>query len=79
MRRKMESVLSFESSDDGLPKVLRDYRARSPEVLVPQAAVPFGTSTFSPEDGCPLFYSPLEWLMNGRNVFPRAWLAHDDG
>jgi IS5 family transposase len=24
----MESVLSFESSDDGLPKVLRDYRAR---------------------------------------------------
>ena len=28
MRRKMESVLSFESSDDGLPKVLRDYRAR---------------------------------------------------
>jgi transposase, IS5 family len=28
MRRKMETVLSFESSDDGLPKVVRDYRAR---------------------------------------------------
>ncbi len=28
MRRKMEAVLSFESSDDGLPKVVRDYRAR---------------------------------------------------
>jgi len=28
MRRKMEAVLSFESSDDGLPKVIRDYRAR---------------------------------------------------
>jgi hypothetical protein len=24
----MEAVLSFESSDDGLPKVVRDYRAR---------------------------------------------------
>jgi transposase, IS5 family len=28
MRRKMEAVLSFDSSDDGLPKVIRDYRAR---------------------------------------------------
>jgi IS5 family transposase len=28
MRRKAEAVLSFESSDDGLPKVVRDYRAR---------------------------------------------------
>ena len=28
MRRKKEAVLSFESSDDGLPKVVRDYRAR---------------------------------------------------
>ena len=28
MRRKMEAVLCFESSDDGLPKVVRDYRAR---------------------------------------------------
>ena len=28
MRRKMEAVLSFESRDDGLPKVVRDYRAR---------------------------------------------------
>jgi IS5 family transposase len=28
MRRKMEAVLSFESGDDGLPKVVRDYRAR---------------------------------------------------
>ena len=28
MRRKMEAVLSFECSDDGLPKVIRDYRAR---------------------------------------------------
>ena len=28
MRRKMEAVLSFESSDDALPKVIRDYRAR---------------------------------------------------
>ena len=28
MRRKAEAVLSFESSDDGLPKVIRDYRAR---------------------------------------------------
>jgi transposase, IS5 family len=28
MRRKMEAVLSFESSDDGLPKIIRDYRAR---------------------------------------------------
>ena len=25
---RMEAVLSFESSDDGLPKVVRDYRAR---------------------------------------------------
>ena len=28
MRRKMEAVLSFESSDRVLPKVVRDYRAR---------------------------------------------------
>jgi len=28
MRRKSEAVLSFESKDDGLPKVVRDYRAR---------------------------------------------------
>lgn len=28
MRRKAEAVLSFASSDDGLPKVVRDYRAR---------------------------------------------------
>ena len=28
MRRKKESVLSFEWSDEGLPKVVRDYRAR---------------------------------------------------
>ena len=28
MRRKAEAVLSFESSDNGLPKVVRDYRAR---------------------------------------------------
>jgi len=28
MRRKKEAVLSFESSDEGLPKVVRDYRAR---------------------------------------------------
>ena len=28
MRRKTEAVLSFESSDEGLPKVVRDYRAR---------------------------------------------------
>jgi IS5 family transposase len=28
MRRKSEAVLSFESSDDGLPRVVRDYRAR---------------------------------------------------
>ena len=28
MRQKTEAVLSFESSDDGLPKVVRDYRAR---------------------------------------------------
>jgi IS5 family transposase len=28
MRRKSEAVLSFESTDDGLPKVVRDYRAR---------------------------------------------------
>ena len=28
MRRKNEAVLSFESNDDGLPKVVRDYRAR---------------------------------------------------
>ena len=28
MRRKKEAVLSFESSDDGLPRVVRDYRAR---------------------------------------------------
>jgi IS5 family transposase len=28
MRRKNEAVLSFHSRDDGLPKVVRDYRAR---------------------------------------------------
>jgi IS5 family transposase len=28
MRRKNEAVLSFESNDDGLPKVVRDYRER---------------------------------------------------
>jgi transposase, IS5 family len=28
MRRKNEAVLSFESKDDGLPKVVRDYRER---------------------------------------------------
>jgi hypothetical protein len=28
MRRKKEAVLCFESNDDGLPKVIRDYRAR---------------------------------------------------
>ena len=28
MRRKKEAVLCFESKDDGLPKVVRDYRAR---------------------------------------------------
>jgi IS5 family transposase len=28
MRRKREAVLRFESSDDGLPKVVRGYRAR---------------------------------------------------
>lgn len=28
MRRKMEAVLSFDSSENGLPKVVRDYRAR---------------------------------------------------
>jgi IS5 family transposase len=28
MRRKREAVLAFESNDDGLPKVVRDYRAR---------------------------------------------------
>lgn len=28
MRRKREAVLCFESNDDGLPKVVRDYRAR---------------------------------------------------
>jgi IS5 family transposase len=28
MRLKKEAVLSFESRDDGLPKVIRDYRAR---------------------------------------------------
>src|SRR4030042_642946 len=28
MRRKKEAVLCFESSDDGLPKVVRNYRAR---------------------------------------------------
>ena len=28
MRRKMEAVLCFESCDDELPKVVRDYRAR---------------------------------------------------
>ena len=28
MRRKKEAVLCFESNDDGLPKVVRDYRER---------------------------------------------------
>jgi len=28
MRRKREAVLAFESNDDGLPKVVRDFRAR---------------------------------------------------
>ena len=28
MRRKREAVLCFESNDDGLPRVVRDYRAR---------------------------------------------------
>jgi len=28
MRRKMEAVLCFESSDDGLPAVVHNYRAR---------------------------------------------------
>src|SRR3972149_5218334 len=28
MRRKQEAVLCFESNDDGLPKVVRDYRDR---------------------------------------------------
>lgn len=28
MRQKAEAVLSFDSSDEGLPKVIRDYRAR---------------------------------------------------
>jgi hypothetical protein len=28
MRRKKEAVLCFEANDDGLPKVVRDYRAR---------------------------------------------------
>jgi IS5 family transposase len=28
MRRKAEAVLNFDSSDDGLPKVVRQYRAR---------------------------------------------------
>ena len=28
MRRKNEAVLCFESNDDGLPKVVRDYRDR---------------------------------------------------
>ena len=28
MRRKKEAVLCFESNDEGLPKVIRDYRAR---------------------------------------------------
>jgi len=28
MRQKKEAVLSFELIDDGLPKVIRDYRAR---------------------------------------------------
>jgi transposase, IS5 family len=28
MRRKKEAVLCFESRDDGLPKIVRDYRAR---------------------------------------------------
>lgn len=28
MRQKKEAVLCFESSDEGLPKVVREYRAR---------------------------------------------------
>src|SRR5665647_1986577 len=28
MRRKKEAVLCFESNDEGLPKVVRDYRER---------------------------------------------------
>ena len=28
MRRKKEAVFAFESNDEGLPKVVRDYRAR---------------------------------------------------
>ena len=28
MRLKKEAVLRFESNDDGLPKILRNYRAR---------------------------------------------------
>ena len=28
MRRKQEAVLCFESHDDGLPMVVRDYRER---------------------------------------------------
>ena len=28
MRQKMEAVLSFESSDEGLPKIVRQYRDR---------------------------------------------------
>src|SRR5208337_1802099 len=28
MRQKKEAVFCFESSDDGLPKIVRDYRAR---------------------------------------------------
>ena len=28
MRQKKEAVLCFASNDDGLPKVVRDYRAR---------------------------------------------------
>ena len=28
MRQKSEAVLSFESSDEGLPKVVRQYRGR---------------------------------------------------
>ena len=28
MRQKMEAVLCFESSDQGLPRIVRDYRAR---------------------------------------------------
>ena len=32
MRRKSEAVLCFESCDDGLPRVIRDYRARYREI-----------------------------------------------